>query len=137
MPDLDLFETLKAEGPAILQWLIDGAVLWYRDGVEKPKAIREATEEYFDTQNPVGQWLSELVEIDPEGFAASVDLFSSYEAWTIMNHESSPRVSKKSLTTQIKQNLGEHVVSSRSSDPAVRARGLKGIRLIHGSGGWE
>jgi putative DNA primase/helicase len=133
VPDPDLMEALRAEGPAILQWLIDGARRWYKEGVQKPKAVLEATEEYFETQNPVGRWLSECVEIDPEGFTASAHLLSSYEGWSVQNHEPFSGMTMTTLTNKILRELGGQVARGRSKDPKVRARGLNGIRLDKGS----
>ena len=41
--DEKLSESLKAEWPGILQWMIDGCLAWQRDGLAPPDIVRSAT----------------------------------------------------------------------------------------------
>lgn len=64
-PDKHLREKLLAEAPQILQWAIDGCLLWQKDGLEQPKAVKEATAEYFEEQDTINQWLEECCSLSP------------------------------------------------------------------------
>ena len=57
--DSELADKLKEEWPGILQWIVDGCVEWQRDGLQPPQAVTEATSDYLDSQDLVGQWLTE------------------------------------------------------------------------------
>ena len=46
-PDPLLKDRLKDEYPQILQWMIEGAEWWYREGLTAPAIITEATDQYF------------------------------------------------------------------------------------------
>jgi putative DNA primase/helicase len=58
-PDRQLPEKLMAEGPAILQWMIEGCLDWQANGLIRPKCVIEATEEYFSDQEVFPRWLEE------------------------------------------------------------------------------
>ena len=50
-------EKLKAEGPAILRWMVDGCLEWQCDGLMVPDKVRAATDDYLadqDMPRPMG-----------------------------------------------------------------------------------
>ena len=49
--DLDLPEKLKAEGPGILQWTIEGCLLWQERGLNPPEIVRVATPPIWRAKN--------------------------------------------------------------------------------------
>jgi putative DNA primase/helicase len=73
-------EKLKDEWPAILQWAIEGCLLWQKEGLAKPDAVKHAVREYVDTQDIIHDWLSEKTE---KGAAKvkQTDLYASYAAY--------------------------------------------------------
>jgi putative DNA primase/helicase len=80
--DPDLFEKLKAEWPAILRWMIDGSLKWQEKGLAPPKIVTDATTEYFNDQDTVGEWLEDCTEDrGPFAFTAVGQLFGSWKAW--------------------------------------------------------
>ena len=81
-PDLALSETLKAEAPGILQWALDGCLMWQAQGLEMPKVVKDATADYFADQDPLAQWLAERCERDVRAQAASSDLFGDWATWS-------------------------------------------------------
>ena len=56
-PDKHLEKKLKEEYPQILNWMLEGVKLWRAEGLDAPPAVRDATEDYFATQDIFGQWL--------------------------------------------------------------------------------
>jgi putative DNA primase/helicase len=80
--DPDLAAKLKAEGPAILRWMIDGCLEWQQVGLAPPKTVTDATEEYFNDQDVVKQWLEDCTEDGgPFAFTATSQIFASWKAW--------------------------------------------------------
>jgi P4 family phage/plasmid primase-like protien len=57
--DPELPEKLKAEWPAILRWMIDGCLEWQKIGLAPPKIVTDATDEYFNDQDTLKQWLED------------------------------------------------------------------------------
>jgi phage/plasmid-associated DNA primase len=78
--DPNLTEKLKAEGPAILAWAIQGCKKW-RDrrasgGLPRPARVRASTADYFEEQDTVRQWVDECCTTgDPEHRAVTADLY--------------------------------------------------------------
>lgn len=83
-PDTDMFESLKAEWPAILHWMIRGCLAWQREGLRKPDVVRKETEEYFGQQDTFGQWLVECCSIDRQSahcWEVAVNLYHSWRTF--------------------------------------------------------
>jgi P4 family phage/plasmid primase-like protien len=80
--DPKLEDKLKAEYPAILQWMIAGAVEWYRTGLNPPAAVIDASEEYFKAEDRMGLWLEECCDIAKNVSAWTSSLYKSWSTWT-------------------------------------------------------
>jgi putative DNA primase/helicase len=80
--DPALAEKLRAEWPAILRWAIDGCLEWQRIGLAPPPIVTQATEDYFNDQDLLGQWLEDCTEDGgPYAFTATGRLFASWKTW--------------------------------------------------------
>ena len=80
--DLQLADKLKAEWPAILRWMIDGALQWQRIGLKPPAAVLDATEDYFAEQDNLQQWLDECTEAGGAfDHTRTTELFASWKQW--------------------------------------------------------
>ena len=80
--DLGLREKLKTEWPGILQWAIDGCAEWRRIGLQPPKAVRTATEDYLQGEDNTLTWLEERATTeDPNAEASTSELFASWKDW--------------------------------------------------------
>jgi putative DNA primase/helicase len=80
--DPDLPNKLRAEGPAILRWMLDGCLEWQRLGLAPPKVVTDATEEYFSDQDIMQQWLDECTkDAGPHAFIPIGTLYSSWKHW--------------------------------------------------------
>jgi len=80
--DPDLTEKLKLEWPAILRWILDGCGEWRRDGLKPPASVTEATNDYFEDQDLVQQWLEDCTEDGgPFAFTKSSELFAAWRTW--------------------------------------------------------
>jgi putative DNA primase/helicase len=81
--DPKLPEKLWTERRAILRWCIDGCLEWQRVGLAPPAIVRDATEEYFQDQDTVGQWIEDRANPQAGVFAftLSSELFTSWKVW--------------------------------------------------------
>ncbi|MBE7182763.1 MAG: hypothetical protein INR71_16415, partial [Terriglobus roseus] len=79
--DKKLPEKLEAEWPAILRWMIDGCLKWQERGLEQPKAVIDATAEYFREQDTFRRWLEECCIKDPGLQIGSTLLFENWKAF--------------------------------------------------------
>jgi putative DNA primase/helicase len=87
-PDQHLEQKLRAEWPAILRWMIDGCLAWQRDGLVRPAIVVEATEQYFNEQDVLQQWVEECCETGGRNLSdTSANLFRSWNGYAIASGE--------------------------------------------------
>jgi putative DNA primase/helicase len=73
-------EKLQDEWPAILAWAIEGCLIWQKEGLSKPEAVKHAVREYVDTQDIISDWLSEKTQ-KCDAKVKQTDLYASYSAY--------------------------------------------------------
>jgi putative DNA primase/helicase len=80
--DKELPEKLKPEWPAILRWMLDGCLEWQRIGLTPPAIVLDATNDYFDEQDTLQQWLDDCTEDGGQfAFSRTTELFASWKTW--------------------------------------------------------
>ncbi|WP_134496586.1 phage/plasmid primase, P4 family [Microvirga pakistanensis] len=77
IPDLDR-QIIAQELPGVLNWAIEGALQWQRDGLRIPTAIKATTAEYQADTDLIGLWLEECCEADGAARTTIADAFESY-----------------------------------------------------------
>jgi putative DNA primase/helicase len=81
--DTELPKKLKAEWPAILRWALDGCLEWQRIGLAPPEIVTKATDEYFEDQDTVKQWLEDCTIGGDFAFTPTSQLFTSWREWCV------------------------------------------------------
>ena len=83
--DLTLKDALLAEREGIFAWLVQGAVDWYRDGLQPPTSVLKASEAYRMEQDRVGQFVHECCALDPDTWSpfsgAFIGIYPAYSSW--------------------------------------------------------
>ncbi len=81
-----LVDKLKSEAPHILAWMVDGCVDWQKRGLrDVPKVVKEATDNYQEDQDLIGNWLNECCDLSPLNEMFSSELYANYKDWSINN----------------------------------------------------
>jgi putative DNA primase/helicase len=79
--DLTLDGTLLEEAPGILAWIVAGTALWLSQGLSPPAAILNASAEYRESQDHVGEFLAEMCTVTPGARQPLPSLYKAYCAW--------------------------------------------------------
>jgi P4 family phage/plasmid primase-like protien len=79
--DTRLPEKLRAELPGILRWAIDGCMAWQREGLGAPPAVRQATDDYREENDSLGEFFRLHVVFEQGAAIVRRDLREAYEAW--------------------------------------------------------
>lgn len=85
--DEHLAAKLQAEAPGILRWVVDGAVLYHRDGLTPPETVRTATEAYRAEEDVIGRFIAEVLTIDTTEtglrihWCYSIDIKNELDDW--------------------------------------------------------
>lgn len=80
-PDHMLEDRLKAEAPRILAWALKGCMDWHKHGLGRPESVTRATEEYFEAQDIMGQWISEACVVGEGQWDLPATLYRSFAAY--------------------------------------------------------
>jgi putative DNA primase/helicase len=88
----EVMSELDAERSGILNWLIDGALAYLNDGLKTPPEVADATAEYRDEMDPVGQFITACVQAvpaSPDGGSMSAvsarEMYDAFAAWATAN----------------------------------------------------
>lgn len=118
--DKDLSEKLKAEGPAILRWAIDGALQWQERGLDVPAKVAAASAEYMDDEDTLGEFIrDEILEVQGH-FTSCEDLHQRFGQWCLL--QGLKIWTQRTLVKDLK-NRGFEAAKSNGR------RGLKGLKV--------
>lgn len=115
-----LAEKLREEWPAILRWCIDGCLEWQKRGLDAPESIRQASAEYFEDQDWLGQFLSDETSDLLGGFILNCDLKTRFSEWR--DKTGADEVTLSALKAQLKER-------GYISDRRRSGRGVSGLKL--------
>lgn len=114
--DSRLTEKLLAERDGIMGWALRGCMEWQRSGLQPPRIVLDATDDYFEGEDAHGQWMSVAGALDPNAFALTCDLYAHWRDWAEEN--------------------GEYIGSVKRFAAAMAARGLLPRRTPAGHRGF-
>ena len=80
--DKNLEDKLKAESMGILKWIIDGAMMWQREGLNEPDSIKQAGKDYREEMDVIQAFIDENCQINPDLSVKASELFESYLDWS-------------------------------------------------------
>lgn len=91
---VDLMDQLvEKEGGAILQWMIDGAVMYWKQGcvLRVPESVKAHTKQYIDSNDWMNQFLADCCEVGEGKYCKGGELYGRYRAWCAETGERYPR----------------------------------------------
>ena len=78
--DKTLKDKLRQEYVGILNWAVEGCLLWQRDGLEPPSIVTQAVSEYKTEMDVIAAFLDECTERGPGETRAHI-LYQAYKEW--------------------------------------------------------
>ena len=109
--DTYLEQKLLSEKSGILNWLIEGALRWRRDGLNTPAIVLNATDEYRGEMDVIGNFIRERCVQQEGAVIRARELFRVYQQWCEENNELA--TSERMFGLRVKE-LG--IAQKRSSD---------------------
>jgi putative DNA primase/helicase len=99
--DKSLEQKLKPEASGILNWLLEGAARWRREGLKAPSVILNATDEYRGEMDVIGNFLKERT-VQAKHYTIRIrELYKAYADWCDENNEHA--VSERFLSMRLKE----------------------------------
>lgn len=128
--DRDIDEKLAAEGPGILNWLIDGCLSWQEGGLRVPPELAREVEQYRQEDDAHADFFDQELVMDSDGWTASGALNAAYRDWAKRNvgYELNPH----DVADRLRKKGARHV----RRGPAG-SRGWAGVRIEGSSARFE
>jgi len=108
--DKRLGEKLRKEADGILRWAVDGCLMWQREGLAPPDAVRAATEEYRQEMDVLNEFLEDRCIMQEGARVSNTALWAEYMSWCNKNKEQYP-LSRRDF----KQNLEKRNIFQKKS----------------------
>lgn len=82
----ELLRIFEEEFSGILNWLIEGVAIYLKEGLVIPDAVRSATQEYRDSQDPTASFFARCVAEKEGGEVSALDFYKAYEKFAEAEH---------------------------------------------------
>lgn len=92
--DPNLRERLLDELPGILAWIVNGARMYYAQGLGSLPEFADTCLKTLNSVDPLTQWLDECVEADPASRVQCFDLYQAFREWMMHRWAGSPMTMK-------------------------------------------
>lgn len=96
-----LDETLQSQLPGILAWAVKGCLEWQRQGLNPPSEVVQATTEYREEQDAMGDFYSDCCVFTDGAQASAKELYEAYQKWAEESQEKP--MSKRGFGLKLKQ----------------------------------
>jgi putative DNA primase/helicase len=102
--------------------MITGAVKWQEQGLNVPESVQAASDEYLESEDTLGEFISEHLDMVGMGSVKLADMFERFTQWQKASGIS-PTWTKRAMS----QALRERGFSSTQLNSV--SRGFKGVML--------
>ena len=85
--DKKLEYKLKAEYTGILNWSVQGAIMWQQEGLEDPEAVTKVIETYRAEMDPLDAFLEECCTTGQNYSIKARDMYDAYHEWAKESEE--------------------------------------------------
>jgi putative DNA primase/helicase len=101
--DKKLTYKLERESIGILNWAIDGALKWQREGLEMPDSIAKASQAYRTEMDVIELFARDCCEKGPDYMLPAGEAFKAYQQWADENDEYKMR--KQKFSSEMKNKF--------------------------------
>ena len=119
--DKNLENKLKSEWTGILNWIVQGAIMWQKEGLKDPAIVKDASKQYRVSMDPLEAFLNECCVTGSNYEIKGRPLYDAYHDWAKKSNEHlmsmtkfGKEISKK--LPKIRQNDGVHYVGIKLKD---------------------
>lgn len=83
--DTGILDRLKSEAPGIISWALDGAMEWYRNGLQEPARVTISTDKYREDSDFLGSFMPEWLEVDAASWLPNKEIGALYAEFAEAN----------------------------------------------------
>jgi putative DNA primase/helicase len=118
--DNQLPDKLRAEAPAILAWMVRGAVEWHRKGLDVPDAVRAVSAEYVTEHDDLALWAEENCE--RIGEATGARLYQDFSLWKRLRGENAQSMTAWNQKLEALPGVRRRKSNGRSTYSGIQLR---------------
>lgn len=85
--DKNLNSKLISESMGILNWIIDGAIKWQKEGLNPPDKVKIASQEYRDEMDVITMFVRDNCTVGEGLKAKGSELYMQYKKWATENNQ--------------------------------------------------
>ncbi|WP_191988748.1 phage/plasmid primase, P4 family [Levilactobacillus fujinensis] len=85
--DKDLKYKLQREEVGILNWAVEGALKWQREGLKPPESVVQASQSYRNEMDVTTEFVEECCMVDEGEMARASELYRRYKSWADDNSQ--------------------------------------------------
>lgn len=85
--DQNLIYKLRTEKDEIFTWLVEGCLLWQKEGLKLPACLQKEKEEYRTEMDLVQRWINECCEVGDGYITKATELFENFKNYCKINNE--------------------------------------------------
>lgn len=116
---------VDGEGPAIMAWIVAGAVRYLSDGISTPQEVLNETEEYAEaTRSGVARFIQEVCKLGTGNTCRADSVYKSYLTWAGANNEPLVTIQKFGLDIKAAGVTGRKTKDGKSYDMTVHTERL-------------
>ena len=102
-----LRERLRREAPGILRWLVEGALLWKKEGLSPiPQVVQDVTRAERLEQDFLADFLEKYTEEVPEAREGASDLYAVFLHWWEKEQRARRKISQAAFSKKMKNRFG-------------------------------
>lgn len=123
--DKDLKYKLLREAPAILNWAVEGCLMWQKDGLQVPQKIADAGKGYRKEMDVLEQFIDDLCIVAEGERVAAGELYQKYRKWA--DETESYKMNKNKFGMKMKEKF-----KSKRLNTGVHYMGLNIVEKFPG-----
>jgi putative DNA primase/helicase len=125
--DKTLGEKLQGEYEGILAWMVEGCLLWQREGLEETAEMRNSKREAHADSDPIITYVEDRLIFNRDAWVRPRDLFDDYQNWAFQNSEHASKKSEFKLRLQAVADRKKQRIDWNGRDTTGTARAVRGI----------
>lgn len=83
--DKNLKYKLKRESVGILNWIVEGCLMWQREGLKRPKIVEDASKEYREEMDVTAAFINDCCVRGINKRVKAKDFYQAYKTWANEN----------------------------------------------------
>lgn len=128
--DKTLDDKLIAEYEGILAWMVEGCMMWQRDGLQETAGMKASKHEAHAEGDPVIAYAEERLVFNKDAWVRPKELYDDFQNWAYQNDEHCFKKGEFKLRIIAVADRKKQSVRWNDRDPSGTSRAVRGIGIM-------